>query len=378
MSEWKAYRLGDLIEYKKGFGFKSSLYTNTGALIVRVSDMTDSSIDITACVKIKSEEANKLKEYALQTNDIIIATVGSWADNPKSIVGKVIKVPIQANQALLNQNAVRLRAVDGFSQAYLFYKLRDSAFSNYLLNNAQGSANQASVTLQDIFSYKMDVHPFPEQKAIAAVLSSLDDKIDLLHQQNATLEALAATLFRQWFVVEAQDDWVEGVLGDLVNFNYGKTLKDTERSGHGYPVYGSSGVVGYHHHYLIQAPGIITGRKGTLGIINYAFEPFYPIDTTFYITSKRNSDGLFFEYFLLKTLNLHEMNTDSAVPGLNRNLAHGIQLTIPPFNRSVLFNERVKPLFEKIKANQSQIRTLTTLRDTLLPKLMSGAVRVAL
>jgi type I restriction enzyme S subunit len=153
-------------------------------------------------------------------------------------------------------------------------------------------------------------------------------------------------------------------------------LRDQERSGYGFPVYGSSGIVGYHNQYLIEAPGIITGRKRTLGVINYSFQNFFPIDTTFYITSKIKSDGLFFEYFLLKTLQLDEMNSDSAVPGLNRNMAHGIQLSIPPIHLIEKFNQQIKPLFKKLNVNKKQIQTLETLRDNLLPKLMSGEVRV--
>ncbi|MEI7516773.1 MAG: restriction endonuclease subunit S, partial [Betaproteobacteria bacterium] len=223
--DWKGKELGSLIEYKKGFAFKSNSYSDVGeVLIVRVSDTTDSSINIVSCMKIGLEDAILLNEYKLQTDDLIIATVGSWADNPKSIVGKVIRVPLNANGALLNQNAVRLRANEITTQKFLYYKLKDIDFSNYLLNNAQGSANQASITLKDIFSYDIKLPSLPEQKAIAAVLSSLDDKIDLLHRQNKTLEAMAETLFRQWFIVEAKEDWEEGVISDLIEFNPSRKL----------------------------------------------------------------------------------------------------------------------------------------------------------
>jgi type I restriction enzyme S subunit len=178
VSEWPVLELGSLITYKKGFAFKSSSYHKDGEIfIVRVSDTTDSSINIESCMKIETHEALLLDEYKLLTDDIIVATVGSWADNPNSIVGKVIKVPEIANGALLNQNAVRLRSNNIANQNYLYYKLRDNDFSGYLLGNAQGSANQASITLKDIFSYQIKLPLIPEQKAIAAVLSSLDDKM---------------------------------------------------------------------------------------------------------------------------------------------------------------------------------------------------------
>lgn len=211
---------------------------------------------------------------------------------------------------------------------------------------------------------------------IVSVIKSIVDKIDLLHRQNQTLEQMAETLFRKWFVEDASEEWEGGVLGDLVEFNYGKALKQSERSGSGFPVYGSSGIVGYHNEYIVNGPGIITGRKGTLGIINYCFSNFFPIDTTFYITSKRGSKGLYFEYLLLKVMNLVEMNTDSAVPGLNRNMAHGIEILIPPNELIVKFNTQAEPFFTRILLIHKQLNTLERLRDNLLPKLMNGEIKI--
>ena len=213
-----------------------------------------------------------------------------------------------------------------------------------------------------------------EQKAIAAVLSSLDEKIDLLHRQNKTLEAMAETLFRQWFVEEAQD-WKDGILGNVLELIYGKALKEDLRTGNGYPVVGSSGIVGHHAEYLVEGPGIVIGRKGTLGKVTYLFENFFPIDTTYYIKSKINSAEMLYECFLLKTLSFE--NSDSAVPGLNRDIALSEEIKIPPQNLIEEFNDICASFFSKMKVNINQIRTLETLRDTLLPKLMSGEVRVA-
>jgi type I restriction enzyme S subunit len=218
--------------------------------------------------------------------------------------------------------------------------------------------------------------PLPEQIQIASVLSSLDDKIDLLHRQNKTLEQLAKTLFRQWFVEEAEESWEVGKLGDVLELIYGKALKDEVRTGKGYPVIGSNGIVGYHSEYLVEQPGIVIGRKGTLGKVNYLFENFHPIDTTYFVKSKNKSIGLFYEYFLLKTLNFQEMNSDSAVPGLNRDIALSTKIKVPPMTIISEFNNQCSTLFQKIKSNTNQISTLTQLRDTLLPKLMSGEVRV--
>jgi type I restriction enzyme S subunit len=128
---------------------------------------------------------------------------------------------------------------------------------------------------------------------------------------------------------------------------------------------------------LTEGPGIVIGRKGTLGKVIYLYTNFFPIDTTFYVKSKANSPGLFYEYFLLKTLNFGEMNSDSAVPGLNRDIALSTEIRMPPSEKVTKFSQQCSSILEKINKNSNQIRTLEKLRDTLLPKLMSGEVRVA-
>ena len=150
-----------------------------------------------------SEKTQKETEAVeLIKNDVVIATVGSWPKNPASIVGKTIRVPLEAEGSLLNQNAVRLRAPDGedFDQIFLYYLLKDKKFSDYIVSTAQGSANQASITLKDIYGYSFDYPPDTERRKISEILDSLDNKIQLNRETNKTLEAMAQALFKSWFV----------------------------------------------------------------------------------------------------------------------------------------------------------------------------------
>lgn len=199
--EWKEVRLGDVIDYKKGFAFKSSMYKSTGTYIVRVSDTTANSVDVSLCNCISPELAHQYTDYSLKTKDIIIATVGSWPTNPASIVGKVVRVPESANNALLNQNAVRIRSNGIVDSDYLYYLLKEEHFSKYLVGTAQGSANQASITLKDIFGYSFSApSEIKDQHRIASILSSLDRKIELNNKINADLEEMAQAIFKNWFV----------------------------------------------------------------------------------------------------------------------------------------------------------------------------------
>jgi type I restriction enzyme S subunit len=180
------------------------------------------------------------------------------------------------------------------------------------------------------------------------------------------------------FVEDVDPNWKQGMLGDLIELCYGKGLKESTRIAGKYPVIGSNGIVGYHNEFLVKGPGIVIGRKGTLGEVNYIEGDFFPIDTTFFIKSRTNKERLFFEYFLLKEFGFEDMNSDSAVPGLNRKIAESMEFVIPKVEYICEFNDFCGPIFIKKIKNSNQIQALSHLRDTLLPRLMSGDAVVTL
>jgi type I restriction enzyme S subunit len=154
-SDLKGKCLGDVISHKKGFAFKSKDYVEHGIPVVRVSNFTDDSISNTDLKFVGKGIADANKEVALQPFDIVVATVGSWPNNPASVVGRTISVPIWASLALMNQNSVILRAKSKSltDQRFIYYQMKAVDFSNHVISKAQGSANQASITLDAIFSY---------------------------------------------------------------------------------------------------------------------------------------------------------------------------------------------------------------------------------
>ncbi|VGM94876.1 Predicted nucleotidyltransferases [uncultured Avibacterium sp.] len=125
-------------------------------------------------------------------------------------------------------------------------------------------------------------------------------------------------------------EWIETTVGEFCPFSYGKSLPQSKRIEGDYPVYGSNGIVGFHKEPNIKSHGIIIGRKGSVGEIHLSLTPFWAIDTSFY-TVKESLPELKFTYYLLKTLGLNAMNSDSAVPGLNRDNAHSVKIKIPKF-----------------------------------------------
>jgi type I restriction enzyme S subunit len=253
------------------------------------------------------------------------------------------------------------------------------------------------------------IPPLPEQRAIAHILGSLDDKIELNRRMNKALEATARAIFRSWFVdfdpvrAKAQgrptglpDDiaalfpdsfedselgeipkgWAVKTIGEVTEFAYGKALKASDRKLGDVPVFGSNGQVGLHNEALVKGPGIVIGRKGNPGIVTWSYEDFFPIDTTFYVKRTGVVLSLNYLFYALKVQNLQSLSADSAVPGLNRNLAYMSKFLVPHEKVLTAFDGQIDPLFQKICANEKESKTLGYLRDTLLPKLISGELRV--
>jgi type I restriction enzyme S subunit len=249
---------------------------------------------------------------------------------------------------------------------FLFYFFKSRIGQHELLQNeSQVGVPSISSPLTSLKSVTILLPPLPEQRAIASVLSSLDDKIDLLHHQNKTLEAMAETLFRQWFVEEADEGWEEVTLDSLINISSGKGLKKGRISENGiYPVLGANGEIGRTNDFLFDENLLFTGRVGTLGnVFRIENEKVWLSDNTLVIRPK---DYFNFIYFVLKTANLEEYNVGSTKE---------IEISLPSKKMHKFENES-DLLFNKIRQNKSQIRTLENLRDTLLPNLMSGGVRV--
>jgi len=302
-----------------------------------------------------------------------------------------------------------IRAKQDVSPSYLYLILTSREALDYFQILAESrSGTFPQITFDTIAHYKIRLPPPPEQKAIAHILGTLDDKIELNRRMNKTLEEIARAIFKSWFVdFEFPFDFTQGRpnekgkpykssggemidselgkipkgwkvdnLGNILELAYGKALKEEERKVGSIPVFGSNGQVGWHDEKVVEGPGIIVGRKGNPGIITWAYTDFFAIDTTFYVIPKKPELSLHFLFYALQDQNLPSIAADSAVPGLNRNLAYMSQQIVPSMEILQLFDKLVKRLYTKIHANEKQSRTLAALRDALLPKLLSGEIRV--
>ncbi len=167
--------------------------------------------------------------------------------------------------------------------------------------------------------------------------------------------------------------WNPVRLDSFIELAYGKALKAENRRAGPVPVYGSGGITGWHDQPLVESESIVVGRKGTVGSIYWESRPFFPIDTVFYVKATK---PLVYCYQLLKKLGLESMNTDAAVPGLNRENVYRLLVPGAPTNVVAAFDQVASKLRDAIDEKDRQSKNLEALRDTLLPRLISGQLRL--
>lgn len=228
-------------------------------------------------------------------------------------------------------------------------------------------------------SIDIKLPPLPTQKKIAAILSSLDDKIELNNKINDNLEQQAQAIFKSWFVDfepfggKMPEGWKVGKLSDLITVKYGKDHKKLEDGN--YPVYGSGGIMRKVDKYLYDKESVLIPRKGTLNNVFYINEPFWSVDTMFYTEMKKENIAKYV-YFFVKGKDLNAMNAGSAVPSMTTEILNAMEVVIPDDKKLEKFDALVLPMFKQMKQNIIENEKLISLRDTLLPKLMNGEIRL--
>ncbi|HEY0348286.1 MAG TPA: restriction endonuclease subunit S, partial [Pyrinomonadaceae bacterium] len=223
--------------------------------------------------------------------------------------------------------------------------------------------------------------PLPEQRAIARILNTLDDKIELNRRMNKTLEEMTQVLFDHLFPYSTDDNlpdgWRVGRLDEVVFLQRGFDLPTPERLPGPYPIVAASGPSGTHNQFMVRGPGVTTGRSGVLGNVYFVHEDFWPLNTSLWVKEFRHATPAY-AYHLLLGLDFELFNAGSAVPTLNRNHVHNLPVAIPPMQRVQEFDRTAMMLLKRQKSNHEESKILAALRDAQLPKLMSGEVRVKL
>ena len=359
MIAWKEYKIGDillleygksLMNYQEGIGLYDVFGTNG--------------------------KIGKTDKYLYNKPSIIIGRKGAYrevhfANNPFFVI----------DTAFYTRNKF-----EWLDTSFLYYW-----FKNIDINQMDSGSAIPSTSREEVYDLDILLPDKIEQKSISSILSSLDDKIDLLNRQNKTLEKMADTLFRQWFVEEAKEEWKEGVLSDEFDFTMGQSPSGSSfnEEGIGIPMYQGNADFGFRFperrvfttdpQRFAQKYDTLVSVRAPVGDQNMANEKCCIGRGVAAFRYRKNNEFYSYTYFKLKSLmdGIKQFNETGTVFGsIGKSDFENLNITIPPIEITDKFQKNVKPIDDKIITNVNQIRTLSTMRDTLLPKLMSGEIRI--
>jgi len=398
--EWERMSLLSMARWVNGLAFRDFQFSDTGKPVIKIAEIKGG---ITGQTKFTNQTFEK--SVFVTNGDMLF----SWSGQPETSIDVFWW---RGRDGWLNQHIFKVTPIEELDPVFFFYVLR------YLKPNFIGIARNKQttglghVTRRDIENIEAAFPPLAEQKAIAAVLGALDAKIELNRRMNATLEAMARALFQSWFVdfdpVRAKldgrppaaldpataalfpDSFRDSALGPIPHGWRAAHLEEIASVGSGkrpegrcdvlspesnIPLYGGGGRMGYVPGALYEKPILFTGRVGTLGLIFRTAEPSWPSDNTLIVEPQAGHFD--FTYFVLKGFDLITLNRGSTQPLLTQTDLKRQTFVLPTKDVVKAFADFSEPIFRQIVSNERESRTLATLRDTLLPKLLSGELSVA-
>lgn len=399
--KWKTTKVGNIITTKKGFAFKSSRYIDSGIPIVRVSDFTTDSISNDHLKYYPPEEKANYIDFILHKNDIIIQTVGSWQNNPASVVGKVVHVPYYLEGALLNQNAVKIIPIQNVDRDFLYYRLRCDDFKGHVISEARGAANQASITLDTIKSFEFLLPEYEQQCRISSILTAYDDLIENNRKQIKLLEESAQRLYKEWFVdlrfpghentpiVDCiPKGWKKRFLGEIADVIMGQSPKskfyNTTKEGlpfhQGVGSYGNRFVIDevYSTFYtrIAESKSILFSVRAPVGRLNITHNKI--VIGRGIAAIKHRSGMQNFLFYMLKDRFFRDnlVGNGSIFDSISKDELLRQKFVVPDVYLVEQYNSIVTPIDEKISLLDKEMTLLSEARDRLLPKLMNGEIEV--
>jgi len=393
---WQRRALYSLAQWVNGLAFRDIQFSPTGKPVIKIAEIKGGISGQTKFTEQVFDEP-----VHVRAGDLLF----SWSGQPETSIDVFWW---RGSDGWLNQHSFRVTPVEGVDPAFFFYLLRYLKPSFVGIARNKQTTGLGHVTKRDLENIEAAYPSLPEQRAIAHILGTLDDKVELNRRMNETLETMAQALFKSWFVdfdpvrakAEGRDTglprhiadlfpdsfedselgkiprgWGVGSLDSVLVLQRGFDLPATQRTSGAYPVLAASGPSGTHNEFMVRGPGVTTGRSGVLGKVFYVHDDFWPLNTSLWVKEFRHSRPAY-AFHLLLGIDFALFNAGSAVPTLNRNHVHNLPTLRPPMGLIDEFERVSTESLDRQKLNDDQSRTLAALRDMLLPKLVSGELRV--
>lgn len=388
VSEWKECKLGDISDVRDGT-HDSPKEKPEGRFLITSKHIKNGKIDFSSAYRISEEDFEQInKRSKVDKWDILFSMIGTIAET--------VIVDFEPDFAIKNVGLFKTGNKD--LSKWIYYYLKSTDAKNEIDACLKGSTQQY-ITLGDLRNFPIKIPPLPEQKAIAEVLTSLDDKIDLLHKQNKTLEQLAETLFRHHFIDNAQDDWEEKPLKDVCLIRNGFAFKSEsyQESGqkiirttnfcNGFVEPGNDVVFisdelsqSFNAYHLDRKDFLLVMVGASLGNFAVVTKDILPALQNQNMWCFRAKEENFQHYLnhairIIISENLHGAS-GSARSFFQKGSFYEQIIRVPDRKSLNDFNHLSENLFSRLELNRGQIKSLEKLRDQLLPKLMSGEVKV--
>lgn len=365
-SKWYDCTLDDVLEFKNGKSLANSCYIETGEYPVWGSNGM-----IAHCEKPLNYEPV-----------IVIGRVGAYCGSINLVTGS----------NWVTDNAIYATAKEGNDLKFLYYLLISLDIPHTAIGSAQPLLTQSGLKV-----LKCKVPPLETQREIAHILGTLDDKIELNRKMNKTLEEIAQTLYKHWFIdfefpneegkpyksssgemIDSElglipKGWRVGTIGDLCTLEYGKALVSDSRQLGKFPVMGSNGQIGCHNEAIVKGPGVVVGRKGNPGTVTWVQSDFFPIDTAFFVKQTSDNVPITFVYYCLLFAGLERLSADSAVPGLNRTIAIASKTIIPETKHMVAFDKTAQKNKVGIRFYSGEIESMACIRSVIIGRIINKA-----
>lgn len=359
--------LRDIAEIQTG-PFGSQLhkedYVDVGTPIVTVEHLGCRVFSEQNLPMVSDTDKSRLSKYVLKKGDIVFSRVGS--------VDRCSFVDPKHDGWMFSGRCLRVRPSEEVDSLFLYYFFCLNTTKEFVRSIAVG-ATMPSINTKLLGEVEVVCPEIEEQRKIADILSKIDDKIEENQKINENLEQQAQAIYCDMFITNANPSWQLGRLSDLIAVRYGKNHKKLADGI--YPVYGSGGIMRYAEKPLYDKESVLIPRKGTLNNVMYVNKPFWSVDTMFFTEMKLPNVAKFVFHFV-KSKDLASLNAGSAVPSMTTDILNAMELSIPDANTLYKFENIVAPMYQAMQQNTQQSSKLAELRDSLLPRLMSGEIDV--
>ena len=385
--------VGDFADFQNGFAFKSKDFCEDGEYnVIKIKELKDGKIKFTSDTS-KVKYVDGIEKYVVYNGDILFALTGDPVNkpNPLSWVGRVSLYKGDSN-AVLNQRVCKVIPKEGLNPLYLYYFFRNDLEFYKLAGKATGSASQANISTKTISDTYIDLPKVEYQDRVVEILSSIDNKIEINERINDNLLQQAQLLYKDRFVDMTPfdrvmpNDWHEGTVSEIIELHDSQRipLSSRERADLAkiYPYYGATSVMDYVDRYLFDGIYLLLGEDGTVvdakgfPILQYVEGKFWVNNHAHIITGK-NGFSVELLYLMFSLTNVQSIVTGAVQPKISQVNLNKVPVVIPSTTELQSFDSVIQPIFAQIRNLRAENDRLATIRDTLLPKLMSGELDVS-